>query len=113
MHAVQNSCKTLSHPAAGTPAQWGLWVRGGHPCIAKPDFRDERSTLKPRLFAGFPLRKDFPMRGRFSRSEQLKQALAANPEARYSMEELSIADAFEDLPTDMRSRLKGGEKTGE
>lgn len=25
MHAVQNSCKTLSHPAAGTPAQW---VRG-------------------------------------------------------------------------------------
>jgi NADH-quinone oxidoreductase subunit C len=41
------------------------------------------------------------------------QALAANPEARYSMEELSIADAFEDLPVDMRGRLSHGEKTGE
>jgi NADH-quinone oxidoreductase subunit C len=62
---------------------------------------------------GFPLRKDFPLRGRFSRAEQLRQALAANPEARYSMEELSIADAFEDLPDEMRARLAGGEKTGE
>jgi NADH-quinone oxidoreductase subunit C len=62
---------------------------------------------------GFPLRKDFPLRGRFSRAEQLRQALAANPEARYSMEELSIADAFEDLPPDMRQRLRGGERTGE
>ena len=62
---------------------------------------------------GFPLRKDFPLRGRFSRAEQLRQALAANPEARYSMEELSIADAFEDLPQEMRNRLRSGEKTGE
>jgi NADH-quinone oxidoreductase subunit C len=62
---------------------------------------------------GFPLRKDFPLRGRFSRSEQLRQALAANPEARYSKEELSIADAFEDLPADMRRRLGSGEKVGE
>jgi len=62
---------------------------------------------------GFPLRKDFPLRGRFSRSEQLRQALAANPEARYSMEELSIADAFEDLPQEMRRRLSGGEQAGE
>jgi hypothetical protein len=29
------------------------------------------------------------------------------------MEELSIADAFEDLPTEMRQRLKSGERTGE
>ncbi|MHB0950006.1 MAG: NADH-quinone oxidoreductase subunit C, partial [Gemmatimonadaceae bacterium] len=62
---------------------------------------------------GFPLRKDFPLRGRFSRSEQLRQALAANPEARYSMEELSIADASSDLPADMRKRLITGEHTGE
>lgn len=62
---------------------------------------------------GFPLRKDFPLRGRFSRSEQLRQALAANPEARYSMEELRVADAFEDLPEAMRRRLQAGEKTGE
>ena len=54
---------------------------------------------------GFPLRKDFPLRGRFSRAEQLSQALAANPEARYSMEELTVADAFHELPADMRERL--------
>lgn len=62
---------------------------------------------------GFPLRKDFPLRGRFSRSEQLSQALAANPEARYSMEEISIVDAFQDLPADVRERLASGEPTGE
>ncbi|MGH7688655.1 MAG: NADH-quinone oxidoreductase subunit C [Gemmatimonadaceae bacterium] len=62
---------------------------------------------------GYPLRKDFPLRGRFSRSEQLRQALAANPEARYSMEELSVVDAFADLPDEMRRRLKTGEKAGE
>lgn len=54
---------------------------------------------------GFPLRKDFPLRGRFSRAEQLSQALNANPEAPYSMEELSVADAFHELPVDMRERL--------
>ena len=32
-------------------------------------------------------------------------ALAADPEARYSMEELSIADAFDSLPEDMKRRL--------
>jgi NADH-quinone oxidoreductase subunit C len=62
---------------------------------------------------GFPLRKDFPLRGRFSRAEQLRQALAANPEARYSMDELSIADAYADLPVEVRERLAGGERTGE
>jgi len=62
---------------------------------------------------GYPLRKDFPLRGRFSRSEQLRQALSANPEARYSKEELTIAQAFEDLPEDMRRRLTSGEKVGE
>ena len=76
-----------------------------------PDLR--RILLWEQYKEGFPLRKDFPLRGRFSRAEQLRQALAANPEARYSMEELNIADAFEDLPTDMRRRLAGGERTGE
>ncbi len=76
-----------------------------------PDLR--RILLWEGYKEGFPLRKDFPLRGRFSRSEQLRQALAANPEARYSMEELSIADAFADLPEDMRRRLGGGEQTGE
>jgi NADH-quinone oxidoreductase subunit C len=62
---------------------------------------------------GYPLRKDFPLRGRFSRSEQLKQALNANPEARYSMEELNIADAYGDVPKEMQERLRGGQKVGE
>jgi NADH-quinone oxidoreductase subunit C len=76
-----------------------------------PDLR--RLLMWEQYKEGYPLRKDFPLRGRFSRSEQLRQALAANPEARYSKEELTIADAFEDLPEDMRRRLNTGEKTGE
>ena len=76
-----------------------------------PDLR--RILMWEQYQEGFPLRKDFPLRGRFSRSEQLRQALAAQPESRYSMTELTIADAFEDLPLEMRQRLAGGEKTGE
>jgi len=76
-----------------------------------PDLR--RILMWEQYKEGFPLRKDFPLRGRFSRSEQLRQALAQNPEARYSMEELSIADAFAELPEDMRTRLSKGERTGE
>ena len=76
-----------------------------------PDLR--RLLMWEQYKEGFPLRKDFPLRGRFSRSEQLRQALAANPEARYSKDELSIADAFDELPADMRRRLGAGERTGE
>lgn len=76
-----------------------------------PDLR--RILMWEQYREGYPLRKDFPLRGRFSRSEQLRQALDQNPEARYSMEELSIADAFRELPEDMRRRLASGEQTGE
>ncbi len=76
-----------------------------------PDLR--RILMWEQYREGYPLRKDFPLRGRFSRAEQLRQALAQNPESRYSMEELSVADAFEDLPEDMRKRLSAGERTGE
>jgi NADH-quinone oxidoreductase subunit C len=68
-----------------------------------PDLR--RLLMWEQYREGHPLRKDFPLRGRFSRAEQLKQALAADPEARYSMEELNIADAFDSLPQDMKQRL--------
>lgn len=76
-----------------------------------PDLR--RILMWEQYTEGFPLRKDFPLRGRFSRSEQLRQALAAQPETRYSMHELTIADAFEDLPAEMRERLARGDRTGE
>jgi NADH-quinone oxidoreductase subunit C len=76
-----------------------------------PDLR--RILMWEQYKEGFPLRKDFPLRGRFSRAEQLRQALAANPEARYSMEEISVVEAFGDLPDEMRRRIASGERTGE
>ena len=79
--------------------------------VGHPDLR--RLLMWEQYKEGYPLRKDFPLRGRFSRSEQLRQALAANPEARYAKEARSIADAFEDLPADSKRRLSAGERTGE
>jgi len=79
--------------------------------IGHPDLR--RLLMWEQYKEGYPLRKDFPLRGRFSRSEQLRQALAANPESRYSMEELTVAEAFSEIPEDMRRRLASGERTGE
>ena len=76
-----------------------------------PDLR--RILMWENYREGFPLRKDFPLRGRFSRAEQLRQILSQNPEARYSMEEISVAEAFAELPEAMRKRLSSGERTGE
>ena len=73
-----------------------------------PDLR--RILMWETYAEGYPLRKDFPLRGRFSRSEQVRQALNANPEAHYSMEELSLADAITELPADMKERLRRGER---
>jgi NADH-quinone oxidoreductase subunit C len=76
-----------------------------------PDLR--RLLMWEQYKEGYPLRKDFPLRGRFSRSEQLRQILSLNPEAKYSMEELSVLEAFDELSLEQRQRLRRGEPVGE
>jgi NADH/F420H2 dehydrogenase subunit C len=73
-----------------------------------PDLR--RLLMWETYDEGFPLRKSFPLRGHRSRSEQTRQALSANPAAHYSLEELTIAEAYHDLPADVRARLAAAQE---
>jgi NADH-quinone oxidoreductase subunit C len=72
-----------------------------------PDLR--RILMWENYDEGHPLRKDFPLRGRFSRSEQVRRALSTDLEGHYSTRELSLSDAEPYLPPAVRQHLAAPE----